>query len=774
MKQSLTVLFIAVCSIGAATAASVTVNSTRDSFDGATSSISALIASPGPDGVIGLREAITAANNTPGADTINFNIPLSDPGCNPTTHVCTMARTSALPAITDAVTINGYTQPGAHENTNALNAGINAIVLIELSGMAGDLVGGLQINASGTVIRGLNIHGGGDEITVGTSDLGTVASNVTIAGNLIGTNPAGTAAMEHGGSFGIRQNSGNNNIIGGPAAADRNLLSGDPQGGIFISNGDGTQIVGNYIGTDITGTIALNSTGFTEGIGMLSDQTSFFTTNTVISGNLISGNGGGGVDASGGGVIRNNLIGTQRDGISPLGNLNFGGINLRQGNGNPWLVGGTSPGQGNIIAFHTGWGVIVPLTAIRYSILGNSIYSNSQLGISLRGSSSTPLPNDNGDADTFPGNLGQNYPVINSANFSGGSVEITGTLNSSAGTTFRLEFFANQATDSSGFGEGQFFLGSANVTTDGSGNATFDLTFPSPAGLQSVSATATDPNGNTSEFAQSFQTAGSLPPSQLLNISTRGRVLIGDNVMIGGFTIAGTANKTVLVRAIGPSLRNPPFNLTGTLDNPTLSLFNSSQQRIGLNNNWADADNAQSIDPVLRPTDSAESAILVSLPPGAYTAIVSGADGGTGIGLVEVFDLETNVPSRLSNISTRGVVDTGDNVMIGGFIVGPAGGASLNVVVRAIGPSLSLPPFNIANTLQNPTLSLFNDQGIRIQFNDDWQNDQQDEIIATGLQPSNPAESAMVRTLLPGNYTAIVSGVNGTTGVALVEVYALN
>jgi hypothetical protein len=160
------------------------------------------------------------------------------------------------------------------------------------------------------------------------------------------------------------------------------------------------------------------------------------------------------------------------------------------------------------------------------------------------------------------------------------------------------------------------------------------------------------------------------------------------------------------------------------------------------------------------------------LNPGAYTAIVSGVNGDTGLALVEVYDLNSTVASKLGNISTRGLVGTGNDVMIGGFIV--QGPDSDNVVVRAIGPSLSLPPFNIANALQNPTLSLFDINGTKIASNDDWRSTQQAEIIATGLQPSNDLESAIVITLIPGSYTAIVSGVGSTTGVALVEVYGLN
>ena len=267
-----------------------------------------------------------------------------------------------------------------------------------------------------------------------------------------------------------------------------------------------------------------------------------------------------------------------------------------------------------------------------------------------------------------------------------------------------------------------------------------------------------------------FEFAGLLPVS-LGNISTRGVVGIGDEVMIGGFVITGTGNKTVLLRAIGPTLAIPPFNLANTLQDPTLSLF-SGGSRIDFNDNWADHSSSPSIPVNLRPQNAAESAILTSLAPGSYTVIIQGPNAGTGIALVEVFDLDATVPSKLGNISTRGLVETGEGVMIGGFVV--KGPDSEKVVIRGIGPSLGLPPFNLTNVLQNPTLSLFNDQGQRFQFNDDWQNDQQSEIIATGLQPSNTAESAIVTTLMPGSYTAIVQGVNGSTGIALVEVFGLN
>ena len=408
-----------------------------------------------------LRQALLNANSHPNPagsiDQIVFNIPGSG--------VQTITRTTALPAISDAVVINGYTQPGASPNTNALNAGINAVVLIELIGASGDGVGGLRVNAAGTVIRGLNSHGSGDEIIVN-------ASNVTIAGNFLGTNPAGTTdGCSICGQYGIRLESGDNNVFGGVAPADRNLLSGDKTGAIILESGNGTVIQGNYMGTDITGTSAIN-----YGIGV---RVAIYgppgPLGTIILGNLISGNIGGGVQLGGGGVIQGNLIGTQRDGVSALGNLNDGGLSLGGNgdfitNGGPFVVGGTSPGQGNTIAFNSG-GVHILNNLFGDSILGNSIFNNGLLGIRLF--SGTPLANDACDVDILPGNRGQNYPLLTSASIAGGNVTISGTLNSAANTTFRVEFFSNAACHPSGNGEGQTFLGFTTVTTNASCNATF-------------------------------------------------------------------------------------------------------------------------------------------------------------------------------------------------------------------------------------------------------------------------------------------------------------
>jgi PKD repeat protein len=254
------------------------------------------------------------------------------------------------------------------------------------------------------------------------------------------------------------------------------------------------------------------------------------------------------------------------------------------------------------------------------------------------------------------------------------------------------------------------------------------------------------------------------PRTVLANISTRMRVEEGDNVLIGGFIVTGSQPKKLMVRGIGPSL---PVN--GKLADPTLELHDSSGALIGSNDNWGDAPNRQEIvDSTIPPSDPLESAIVQSVAPGAYTAILRGANNTTGVGLVEVYDLDLTVDSKLANISTRGLVQTADNVMIGGFII--AGSVPQKVIVRAIGPTLP-----VDGKLADPMLELHDGNGAILEANDNWgDSPNKQAIIDSTIPPSNDLESAIVATLVPGNYTAIVRGVNETTGVALVEVYALN
>jgi hypothetical protein len=319
-----------------------------------------------------------------------------------------------------------------------------------------------------------------------------------------------------------------------------------------------------------------------------------------------------------------------------------------------------------------------------------------------------------------------------------------------------------------------------NLTTDQRGGG-FPRTFNDPAiqnanggdntdiGAFEVQVAAPTPTPTPTATPSTTPTATptATPVTTLANISTRLRVETGDNVLIGGFIITGTQPKKVIVRGIGTSLP-----LADKLADPTLELHGPNGL-IEANDNWVDSPNKQDIiDSTIPPASDRESAIVATLPANGtgYTAIVRGVNSGTGIGVVEAYDLNTAVDSRLANISTRGFVQTGDNVLIAGTVV--VGQVPQKVIIRAIGPSLP-----IAGKLDNPTLELRDQNGGLIEANDNWKDSPNKQaIIDSTIPPSNDLESAIVATLQANtsSYTAIVRGVNNTTGIAVVEVYALN
>jgi hypothetical protein len=319
--------------------------------------------------------------------------------------------------------------------------------------------------------------------------------------------------------------------------------------------------------------------------------------------------------------------------------------------------------------------------------------------------------------------------------------------------------------------DGGILYGQNNLIIGSDGTVSFQFQTDTQAGEYRIALIA---RGSPTEL----QFEALAPPSllaQLGNISTRAFVQTGDNVMIGGFIIMGSGQKTLMVRAIGPSLAQS--GITNPLQNPTLELHDQMGAMIAFNDNWINAPNKQEIiSSGLAPTNNLESAILTSLNPGNYTAVVRGANNGTGVALVEGYDLNMTSGSKLGNVSTRALVGTGDNVMIGGFIMVTQ---SARVIIRAIGPSLT--QLGVPAALANPQLELHDINGL-IGQNDNWQttqiggiitSDQVADIRSSGLAPTNPAESAIIATLQPGNYTVIVRGVNNTTGNALVEVYDL-
>ena len=618
----------AIAATAALSAADFTVTNTADSGAGS------------------LRQAITDANGTLGADTILFAIPGAGQK--------TITVLSLLPLITETVTIDGGNNGVATNRveiagTGALNTGLD----LENAG------------ASNSAIRNLVING-----FTSRQILLIAVTDVTIQGNFLGLNATGTAIVA-GSSTGIEMCCGSSGaLIGGPDAAARNVIStvdfngngivistsnaivqgnfiglnaagtarvGDPSTGITIVNGSATiggtnpgegnaiatnsgitvggnpalghstaTIQGNFVGTDVSGTVALNSGGGT-GINVIHASGVVIDGGNVISGNntglAINSNGVSGT-SSDTTTVHGNFIGVAADGVTPLGNSGVG-IDLFISPGN--VIGGTGLGEGNVIAFNGSHGVQVNLTTV--PIQGNSIFGNGKLGINLIGGTEDPMGtgvtlNDLGDPDTG-GNNAQNYPVITGLTIASGTVTIDGTFNSEASKAYRLEFFASESGDPSGYGEGQTFLGFEDVTTDVSGDATFSVSFPVTGNPGAVTATATDPDGNTSEFSAAFTT-------KLLNISTRMQVLTDDNVLIGGFIVTGISPKRVIVRAIGPSLS--AFGVPGVLADPTLELH-SPDGSVTTNDNWKDDQQGEIEATGLQPSNDAESAIVQHARP---------------------------------------------------------------------------------------------------------------------------------------------------------------
>ena len=545
--------FILALACVGARAATLVVNGTADAALPATG-----------DGVCSLREAmqsiINAANfgdclNSGGAygtaDTVNFNITGAG--------VHTINAAAPLPVITKPMLIDGYSQPGA--TANSLAVGNDAQLKIEINGAG--MPGGshlfvIQGGGGGTTIKGLvATHVSGQSVNINSD-------NNTVAGNWFGVDPTGTTFQ--GGTDIVVLVFGSSNTIGGTVPAARNVIAGGSSM-VYMGSTGSNAVQGNYIGTNATGTAALSAVGAVNGIELATSVGNTIGGSTPSAGNVIAApniaiklNSG-----ANGTTIQGNSIGTNAAGTAALGafvgvqlangvsNITIGGslpgegnlisgsgtgIDVRSGTiqttirGNrigtdvagtagipnqcgiavaPALaaagihIGGSGTGDGNIVAFNATQGVAI-VDGTGTLVQRNSIFSNGGLGIAFAGCGAvaTPTPNDPGDADTGANDL-QNYPVVTSAVHTGGNATITGTLNSTPSSLFEVELFASAACDASGNGEGQSFLGVASVTTNSSGTGAFGpVVFPVPPGLSVITATATGPGNNTSEFSQCF------------------------------------------------------------------------------------------------------------------------------------------------------------------------------------------------------------------------------------------------------------------------------
>lgn len=361
----------------------------------------------------------------------------------------------------------------------------------------------------------------------------------------------------------------------------------------------------------------------------------------------------------------------------------------------------------------------------------------------------------------------------------------------SAARKYKLDLVAKTATEvwSADFGQSLWCPYCGSVYEDGPFNYLIDFTFTTGVLDDSLLQMIGMNGPNSTAFRYQYHSVpgclfgfNAIPihlentmfPAvgpEALNLSTRGTVSRGDNVLINGFIINGNGPKTVILRALGPSLTN--FGVSGALPDPAISLYDSSRHIIATNDNWqTDAGSAFMAQNGFAPDNPLEAAMLQTLTPGAYTMVVRGRNGTEGISLAEIYRLHSpGFSSKLGNISGRGFVGTGDNLLISGFIVGDVGSAT--VIVRALGPSLA--SFGVDQPLSDPVLTIYDSNGAQIAVNDNWQDDNNYiNVQQRGLAPPNQLESAIVLQLPAGSYTAVVRGANGVTGNALVEVYHIN
>ncbi len=574
MKKLRIACAIASCSLAALTASATTYTVTNTGDSGAGS----------------LRQAITDANAHPGADTIAFAIPGAG--------VHTIAPLTALPPITDQVTIDGYSQPGAAANTNAFGQPFNAVILIELDGEnLPASTSGIEIQADSVVVRGLAVNRclstaafppfyGAIVVTAG--------SNSVVAGNVIGLDPSGTTILSVAGARQkngiVLVTSGSGHIIGGPNPADRNIISGnwDPNfGGTGIrTNGSGTlTIQGNYIGVDASGSRAAP-----DGLGIWCSDSAALTLGGPSSGqgNLISSNVGTGAVLSGcsDATIQGNFIGTDATGTARLANVEgfylSGSFNV--------TLGGLAAGEGNTIAYNgspDGLSAGVVLDGARARVRGNRFVDNSALGIDvwLSGGITGPTPDDSPDVDGA-----QNFPVITSVDY-GASTTVHASFTSAPSTTYDVDFYSAPACASKPAlpTQGQDFAGTTQLTTDGSGNATIDFTLPVVLSAgQPVVAVAISPTGATSEFSTGLVTKTSVRSGPAAGGAAG--VLFGQlfdpdaTVTFGGVPATGVTVVTAgVIHATAPALPagsvndiavSNPGGASGTLKNGYVANFN--------------------------------------------------------------------------------------------------------------------------------------------------------------------------------------------------------
>lgn len=683
---------------------------------------------------------------------INFNIP------NVTSEVeITLPETIYLARPT---IVNGTTQPGyaGHPliriNCNGFESGFVAVGVVP--GIP-PLSNGSPSTGSGSAIQGLriiNYHS--NAITILRQ-----ANSLLIANNYIGFAPLpipGTyfrnvTVSPLCGGIGIQSDSNvvRDNTISGTYNAIVMGEDVDNPGAITGATFKNNVFERNFVGTDPTGTTKIGnaSDGIFFGAGCQQ--------NLIGPGNVFSGNESGGVELLHPSVTNNkifgNMIGLNAAGTELIANGQLG-VLIANGASNNW-VGGPYGGAyaGNVISGN-GHGAVAIGTAefpgpdgsndnhVEGNIIGPDAAETRVLGTQDSG-----VVVQNGSKR----NIVRKNVIVGQVNH--GVVFADAASNEAYGNWIGVTSRGTMIQN------GSFGVYLINAT-----NNVVQLPAASAGPGRERNVFGQNTNGAVGLYGNSTGNVIDLTTSaRLLNISSRMRVELGDNAIIAGFIITGNSPKSVIIRGMGTSLPVP-----NALADPTLQLITPAGSIF--NDDWRSTQEQAIIASGIPPANNLESAIMATLEPGAYTAVLRGDGNTAGVGLVEVYDLDSGGTAVLANISTRGNVQTGDNVMVAGFILG-AGQADSRVVVRALGQSLA--GMGISNPLYDPLLTLINSNGAVVQWSDNWQENstQVADLGTLGLTPSNALESAVVAILPPGAYTAVVAGKNGSSGTGLVEVY---
>jgi hypothetical protein len=731
-----------------------------------------------------LRAAIEAANGHAGDDGIFFNIPTAGNNCDASGN-CTINLAAALPDLSAPVTISG---PGADKLTVTRSTAsgtpqfrifnVTTTGTVTFSGLTianGSLVGnggGIQNLNAGTVTvtnsilsgnkvlmtsNNLNFAGGG----ISNNSTGTLnVTNTTVTSNSVtgsGTNNASGGGIYNAGTVNIT----NSTII----ANNANTSDGSANGGGIYNSGTANvtnstlHVNGTGPGNGQVFTVNANGGGIFNLNGTLNVTNSTLSVNSSFAAGSANARGGGIFNDTGTVNLTNSTLSTNYCSGFPspgmFGGGIFNGAGLFKVKSTIIALGTVSAEGGPAIG--SGPDASGPFTSQGFNLIGQR---DGSTGFTTDPTDQTGTIAAPRDPKFEPDGTGRPFPKDN-----GGPTLTIGLL------------FGSPAIDKGTSQCGT--CGSTGVLTTDQRGSGFQRSFNDPNIPKAAGGDETDIG------AFELQTAAPTPtptPGSFGNVSTRLQVGTGNNVLFAGFTIQGSASKTVLVRSIGPSLTG--FGVPGAMSNPKLELHDSNNL-IATNDNWQTtqlggvitSDQVAAIqNSGFKPNDPAEPAIMATLAAGSYTAIVDGVGGAQGVATVELYDLSPNNGASLTNISTRGFIQKGDNVMIGGFVIG---GQSMKVIVIAVGPSLT--QFGINNALTNPQLELHDANGT-LAGNDNWQttqfggiinSDQSAAIQSSGFAPSNSAESAIIATLAPGGYTAIAQGVGSEIGVGVIQVFAL-